>query len=112
MCDVNLTNENNMVFPENKLLKDRAVMVFGELNDKNACKIISALLYLQAEDSLAPIKLYINSVGGSETEGLAIYDVIRHLSCPVHTQIKGQLRTQQEVSTCKPTRELSPETAP
>ncbi len=90
MSDIKLTTEKGIESAETKLLKNRIVMVFGELNDKNVCKIISSLLYLQAEDEQAPIKLYINSVGGPETEGLAVYDVMRHLTCPVHTFCLGK----------------------
>ena len=90
MCDMNLSAERGVQTPELKMLENRIVMVFGELNDKNVCKVISSLLYLQAEDAQAPIKLYINSVGGSEAEGLAIYDVMRHLTCPVHTICVGK----------------------
>ena len=90
MCDMNLSSEKGMESLEAKLLNERTIMLFGELNDKNARRVISSLLYLQAMDAKAPIKLYINSVGGPETEGLAIYDVMQHLTCPVHTLCLGK----------------------
>jgi len=90
MCDMNMENKKDFESPEIKLLQKRIVMVFGELNDKNVSKIISSLLYLQAEDEASPITMYINSVGGAETEGLAIFDVMRHLACPVHTCCVGK----------------------
>ncbi len=90
MNDMNCFSEKGAEALEFKMLKNRIVMVFGALTDKVAHKVISALLYLEAEDAKAPIKMYINSVGGNETEGLAVYDVMRNLTCPVHTLCVGK----------------------
>lgn len=68
-----------------KLLEDRVLFITGEINDRLANFIVPAMLYLANESSRKPIKLYINSPGGSITAGMAIYDTMRTISCPVHT---------------------------
>lgn len=68
-----------------KLLEDRVLFITGEINDRLANFIVPAMLYLANENSRKPIKLYINSPGGSITAGMAIYDTMRTISCPVHT---------------------------
>ena len=73
-----------------RLLKDRVVLAFGTLDEDKTAGIISALLYLESVDASAPIKFYINSTGGSETEALAVFDMIRTISCPVHTICVGK----------------------
>lgn len=52
--------------------------------------LTAQLLFLEAEDSRKPIKLYINSPGGSVTAGLAIYDTMQYIVSPVHTFCLGQ----------------------
>ncbi len=83
-------NENGFESLGARLLNKRAILAFGEINEKTSFQIISALLYLAGQDSNAPITLYINSVGGNETDALAIYDVMRNLSCPIHTVCVGK----------------------
>jgi ATP-dependent Clp protease protease subunit len=73
-----------------RLLKDRVVLIFGALDEEKTAGVISSLLYLESVDRSAPIKLYINSTGGSETDALAIFDVIRTISCPVYTICLGK----------------------
>jgi len=72
-----------------RLLKDRIVFVSGEINDDSANTIIAQLLFLQAEDSKKEIKMYINSPGGVIYSGLAIYDTMKQMSCPVSTIAVG-----------------------
>jgi ATP-dependent Clp protease protease subunit len=72
-----------------RLLKDRIVFVSGEINDESANTIIAQLLFLQAEDAKKEIKMYINSPGGVIYAGLAIYDTMRQLTCPVSTIAVG-----------------------
>jgi len=72
-----------------RLLKERIVFVSGPISDPSANTIIAQLLYLQSEDENKDIKMYINSPGGSIYAGLAIYDTIRHLKCPVSTIAVG-----------------------
>ncbi len=72
------------------LLDSRKVLAFGQLDEKASCEIIAKLLYLAEEDAAAPITLYINSSGGSETEILAVYDVMKNITCPVETVCVGK----------------------
>lgn len=72
-----------------RLLKDRIIMLNGEINDAVANSIVSQLLFLSAEDSEKDIFLYINSPGGSITAGLAIYDTMNLVAPDVHTICVG-----------------------
>lgn len=72
-----------------RLLKDRIVMLNGEVNDHSANIIIAQLLFLAAEDPQKDIYFYINSPGGSVSAGLAIYDTMNYISCDVHTICMG-----------------------
>ena len=67
-----------------RLLKDRIILLNGEIDDNNANLIVAQLLYL---DSLShdSISIYINSPGGSVTAGMAIYDTMNFISSPVST---------------------------
>lgn len=71
--------------PFSRLLKDRVILLFNEVNDDLACTIIAQMLYLEAVDPQRDICLYINSPGGSVSAGLAIYDTMKHLKCDVST---------------------------
>lgn len=73
-----------------RLLKDRVVMLEGEVNDYMANLIVAQLLFLESEDSKKDIYLYINSPGGSVTAGLAIYDTIQFIKPDVQTIVMGQ----------------------
>ena len=66
-----------------RLLKDRIIMVSGEINDDMANAIIAQLLFLDAQDSEKDIYLYINSPGGSVTAGLAIYDTMNFIEAAI-----------------------------
>ncbi len=57
--------------------------------DQSSTLMTAQLLFLEAEDSRRPIKLYINSPGGSVSAGLAIYDTMQYISAPVHTFCMG-----------------------
>ena len=72
-----------------RLLKDRIIFVGEEINSSSAASIIAQLLYLEADDCKAPITMYINSPGGSVTDGLAIYDIMNNIKCPVRTVCVG-----------------------
>lgn len=67
------------------LLKERIIMLTGEINDDNASIIISEILYLNASSPNEKITIYINSPGGSVSSGLAIYDVMQNISSPIET---------------------------
>lgn len=67
-----------------RLLKDRIILLSGEINDDMSSIIVSQLLYLDSINN-NPIWIYINSPGGSITSGLAIYDTINYISSKVNT---------------------------
>ena len=67
------------------LLKERIIVVQGQVETAMAGVIISQLKYLESLDSKAPIRMMINSPGGSVFDGLAIYDVMREVACPIET---------------------------
>ena len=73
-----------------RLLKDRIVFLGSQVDDDSANLIIAQMLFLSNEDSSSDIHFYINSPGGSITAGLAIYDTMRFLRCPVATYCVGQ----------------------
>lgn len=73
-----------------RLLKDRIIFVDGEINDATADLVVAQLLFLESENPKKDINLYINSPGGSVTAGLAIYDTMQYISCPVRTICIGQ----------------------
>lgn len=72
-----------------RLLKDRIILLTGEVNDETAAAVVAQLLYLEAEDPEKDISLYINSPGGSVTAGLAILDTMEHIRCDVSTIAVG-----------------------
>lgn len=72
-----------------RLLKDRIVLLGSEVNSESAGVIVAQLLYLEAEDADKEIKLYINSPGGSVSDGLAIYDTMQYLKCDVSATCIG-----------------------
>ena len=73
-----------------RLLLDRIVFISGEVNDEMANAVCAQLLFLQSQDPKKEISVYINSPGGSVTAGLAIYDTMQFISCPVATYCIGQ----------------------
>jgi len=72
-----------------RLLKDRIIMLSGQVTDDLANSIISQLLFLDAQDSEKDIYLYINSPGGSVTAGVAIYDTMNFVKADVQTIVMG-----------------------
>ncbi len=73
-----------------RLLKDRIIFIDGEIRDEMADLVIAQLIFLESEDPQKDINLYINSPGGSVTAGLAIYDTMQYVQCPVRTICIGQ----------------------
>ena len=73
-----------------RLLKDRIIMLQGVVEDSMANLIVAQMLFLESKNTEKSIKLYINSPGGSVTSGLAIYDTMQFVKCPVHTMVMGQ----------------------
>ena len=68
-----------------RLLQDRIIMIFGEINDAVSASIISQLLFLSSVDEKKDIYIYINSPGGSVTSGLSIYDTMKYIKPKVIT---------------------------
>ncbi|CAG8574785.1 8451_t:CDS:2 [Paraglomus brasilianum] len=73
-----------------RLLKERIVCLNGEVDDSVAAVITAQILFLEAENPEKPIHLYINSPGGEVTAGMAIYDTMQYIQCPVSTLCNGQ----------------------
>ena len=73
-----------------RLLNDRIVFLGTPIDDFVANAIIAQLLYLESEDADKEITIYINTPGGLVSSGLAIYDTIRYVRCPVSTVCLGQ----------------------
>ncbi|MFZ0543856.1 MAG: ATP-dependent Clp protease proteolytic subunit [Candidatus Promineifilaceae bacterium] len=71
------------------LLKERIIMLGTPINDQIANLIVAQLLYLAREDPAKPIRLYINSPGGQVYSGMAIYDTMQQIECPVSTVAVG-----------------------
>jgi ATP-dependent Clp protease, protease subunit len=72
-----------------RLLRERIIMVNGVIEETMAGLIVAQLLFLAAENSEREINLYISSHGGAVDAGLAIYDTMRHLNCPLATTCVG-----------------------
>ena len=66
-----------------RLLNDRIIVLSDEVNDATASLVVAQLLYLEGQDPEKDISLYINSPGGSVTDGFAIYDTMQYIQCDV-----------------------------
>ena len=73
-----------------RLMRDRIVMLEGEVHDQMANLIVGQLLFLESEDSSRDITMFINSPGGLVTAGLAIYDTMQFIKPDVSTYVMGQ----------------------
>jgi ATP-dependent Clp protease, protease subunit len=83
-----------------RLLKDRIVLLGSEIDDDVANVLIAELLYLESEDPDKEIMLYINSPGGVMTAGLAIYDTMQYIRCPIATLCLGQASSIASLLLC------------
>lgn len=72
-----------------RLLRERIVFVNGAVDDGMAATVCAQMLFLESENPKKPITLYINSPGGLITSGLAIYDTMQYIRCPVGTLCMG-----------------------
>ncbi len=72
-----------------RLLEDRIIFLIGPVSDMVANSIIAQILFLSSKDPKKEIKLYINSPGGSVTAGLAIFDTMQYIDCPISTVCVG-----------------------
>ncbi len=73
-----------------RLLKERVIFLTGQVEDHMANLIVAQLLFLESENPEADISLYINSPGGVVTAGMAIFDTMQYIRCPVSTICIGQ----------------------
>ena len=89
-----------------RLLNDRIIFLGEEVNATTASLVVAQLLYLEAQDPDKDIQLYINSPGGSVTDGMAIYDTMQYVKCDVSTICVGMVR-QWELSCCPPAPRVS-----
>ena len=83
-----------------RLLRDRVVFVGGPVGRSMAQAVTAQLLYLASEDPKAEVSMYVNSPGGSISDGLAIIDTMRSMPCPVSTFIVGQAASMGSVIAC------------
>lgn len=74
---------------QDELFQDRQIELVGEITSESAYAIMLQLRYLQKAGPVAPITLYINSPGGEVSSGLALYDVMQAVKCPVRTVCLG-----------------------
>lgn len=72
-----------------RLLEDRVIFLWEGIDSAVANTVIAQLLFLEKSDPKAPITMYVNSPGGHVTAGLAIYDTMQYISCPVSTVSMG-----------------------
>ena len=68
-----------------RLLNDRIIVLSEDVNDTTASLVVAQLLFLEAQDPDKDIQFYINSPGGSVTDGMAIYDTMQYVKCDVST---------------------------
>ena len=68
-----------------RLLNDRIIVLSDEVNSQTASLVVAQLLFLESQDNEKDISLYINSPGGSVTDGMAIYDTMQYIKCDVST---------------------------
>lgn len=73
-----------------RLLKDRIIFIGTEITDHVANVVVAQLLFLKMEDPKKDVHIYINSVGGYITSGLAIFDTMQYLGCNINTYCIGQ----------------------
>lgn len=72
-----------------RLLKDRIIFLSEDVNQATASLVVAQMLFLESEDPDKEIHFYINSPGGSITDGMAIYDTMNYIKCPVSTICVG-----------------------
>ena len=73
-----------------RLLKERIICVNGPITDGTAASVTAQLIWLESQNPTKPIHMYINSPGGQVTSGLAIYDTMQYIRCPISTLCMGQ----------------------
>ncbi len=81
-------------------LKERKVLLWGEVSDKSAKDITEKLLYLEAQNPGEEITFYINTPGGSITAGMAIYDTMKLISSPIKVVVTGMAASMGSILLC------------
>ncbi len=79
------------------LLQERTVFLGTEVSSESSNSMVKQLLYLESKDAKAPITMYINTPGGSIVDGMAIYDTMQRISCPVHGIVSGMAASMGSV---------------
>src|SRR3990167_8089344 len=80
-----------------RLLKERIIFLAGPITDAVANSIIAQLLFLASKDPDKDIQIYVNTPGGSVTAGLAIYDTMQYVKCPISTVCVGMAASMAAV---------------
>ena len=83
-----------------RLLRDRIIFLSGPVEDGMAASITAQLLFLESENPKKEISMYINSPGGVVTSGMAIYDTMQYIKCPVSTVCMGQAASMGSLLLC------------
>lgn len=94
------TNKERIYDLPSCLLQDRIILIDSEIDSSLATSIIAQLLYLDSENNRAPITIYINSPGGSISDGLAIYDIMNKIKAPVNTICMGMAASMAAFLLC------------
>ncbi|NOZ02694.1 MAG: ATP-dependent Clp protease proteolytic subunit [Deltaproteobacteria bacterium] len=87
-----------------RLLKDRIIFLGWPIDDNLASVVVAQFLFLESEDPDKDIYLYINSPGGLVHSGLAIYDTMQYVKCPISTICIGQCASMSALLLCAGTR--------
>lgn len=85
---------------QKKFLAQRRVFIWGELNIESAQDLVEKFLYLESDDPGKPITFYIDTPGGSITDGMAVYDTIKMLSSPVTAVVTGMAASMGSILLC------------
>lgn len=95
------TNKGERVYDIwSRLMKDRIIFLGSEINDHVGNIMVAQLLFLASEDPEKDINIYINSPGGLVTAGLAIYDTMQYVKCPIVTTCVGMAASMAAVLLC------------
>ncbi|MFN7181150.1 MAG: ClpP family protease [Planctomycetota bacterium] len=84
-----MKNKKEKINLTKKLIKSRIIILSEPIDSRIAKNIITQTLFLQQDNKEKPIKVFINSPGGSASDGFAIYDILKYCGCPVYTYAVG-----------------------
>jgi ATP-dependent Clp protease, protease subunit len=74
-----------------RVIPERIIYLSGEVNEHSIAQVIAGIVILANQDAYAPITLLVSTYGGSVDEMFSLYDVIKHVSCPIHTVGLGKI---------------------